>query len=88
MLILTLDDAAKVAKWLVDDGMNNEVIIRQELEQKCWLPVREPAKQLASIIIDINPAEIALQIQNDNLREWCEEIRVNMQLAVMQMGNE
>ena len=85
MLILTLDDAVKVAKRFSD---HDEELIRQELEQKCWLPVREPAKQLTSLIIDINPAEIALQIQNDNLSEWCEEMRMNMQLAVMQLGGE
>lgn len=84
-MVLTLDDAVKVAKRFSD---HDEELIRQELEQKCWLPVREPAKQLTGLIIDINPAEITLQIQNDNLREWCEEMRVNMQLAVMQLGGE
>ena len=37
MLMLTLEDAVKVAQRLVRDGMDDEEIIRQELEQKCWL---------------------------------------------------
>ena len=41
MLMLTLDDAVKVAKRLIRDNMNDDEIIRQELEQKCWIPFEE-----------------------------------------------
>ena len=37
-MLLNLDDAVKVTKRLVIDGMDDEEIIRQELEQKCWFP--------------------------------------------------
>ena len=87
MLILTLDDAAKVAKQLVDDGMNDEVIIRQELEQKCWLPASASLKELNGLVEDINPAEICSQIQEDKLGWWCEIMRMNMQIAVKQISD-
>ena len=38
MLILTLDDAVKVARRLIRDDMDDAEIIRQELMQKCWFP--------------------------------------------------
>ena len=72
MLMLELDDAVKVTKWLVEDQMTDEDIIRQELEQKCWFPPNtdEAAKRLNDLIFDINPAEICSQIESDNLKHW------------------
>ena len=77
MLMLTLDDAVKVTQWLVEDGMNDEEIIRQELEHA--------AKQLNNLIFDINPAEICAQIEADNLKKWCEIIQVEMKMAMVQL---
>ena len=34
MLMLSLDDAVKVAKRLIADNMDDDEIIRQEMEQK------------------------------------------------------
>ena len=87
MLMLTLEDAAKVTKRLVVDGMDNEEIIRQELEQKCWLPPKtdEAAKHLNDLIFDINPAEICSQIESDNLKNWCETVQVAMKMAMVQL---
>jgi len=87
MLMLTLDDAVKVAKLLVLDGMDDEDIIREELEQKCWLPgkVESPAQKLNDLIFDINPAEICAQIQSDNLKQWCETMQVAMKMALVQL---
>ena len=87
MLMLTLDDAVKVAKRLVMDDMNDEEIIRQELEQKCWFPPEadEAAKDLNDLIFDINPAEICSQIESDNLREWCSIVQTEMKMAMMQL---
>ena len=87
MLMLTLDDAAKVAKLLVDDEMGDEKIIRRVLEQKCWLPPDTDcaAKALSDLICDINPAEICAQIQADNLRRWCEKMQVLMKMAMDQL---
>ena len=73
--MLTLDDAVKVTQWLVEDGMNDEEIIRQELEQKCWIVPKsnDAAKQLNNLIFDINPAE------------RCEIIQVEMKMAMVQL---
>lgn len=87
MLMLTLEDAVEVAENLVIDGMDDEEIIRQELEQKCWIPSNtdEAAKQLNDLIFDINPAEICRQIESDNLKNWCETVQVAMKMAMVQL---
>lgn len=87
MLMLSLDDAVKVTQWLVEDGMNDEEIIRQELEQKCWIPdkTNEPAKHLNDLIFDINPVEICAQIEADNLKKWCKIIQAEMKMAMVQL---
>ena len=87
MLMLTLEDAVKVAKRLVNDGMDDEEIIRQELEQKCWLPseMDGAAKRLNDLIFDINPAEICNQIETDNLTNWCKTMQVEMKMEMVQL---
>lgn len=87
MLMLTLEDAVKVAKRLVEYGVDDEEIIRQDLEQKCWFPPKtdEAAKQLNDLIFDINPAEICSQIESDNLKSWCETVQVAMRMAMVQL---
>ena len=87
MLMLTLDDAVKVTRELVNDMMDDDDIIRQELEQKCWFPPRkdESAERLSDLIFDINPTEICSQIETDNLKQWCEIIRTEMRMAMVQL---
>lgn len=87
MLILSLDDAVKVAKQLVIDGMDSDAIIRQELEQKCWITSKTnwAAKRLNDLILDINPEEIGAQIASDNLRRWCGTLQTEMQMAMVQL---
>ena len=87
MLMLTLDDAVKVAKRLIRDNMDDEEIIRQELEQKCWFPPKEQdaAKHLNNLIFDINPAEICSQIESDNLKNWCRIVQTEMKMAMVQL---
>lgn len=87
MLMLTLEDAVKVTQQLVRYGTDNEEIIRQELEQKCWLPpeMDEAAKRLNDLIFDINPAEICNQIESDNLKNWCETVQMEMKIAMVQL---
>lgn len=84
-LMLTLDDAVKVAKRYSD---MDEEILRDEFEQKCWITLTgsDPRKRLVDLIMDVNPAEIASHIESDNLRKWCEAIQVQMQMATMQLG--
>jgi hypothetical protein len=85
--MLSLDDAVKVAKRLIADNMDDDEIIRQEMEQKCWFPptTDSAAERLNDLIFDINPAEICAQIQSDNLKEWCEMIQTEMKMAMVQL---
>ena len=87
MLMLSLDDAVKVAKRLIEDGMDDDEIIRQELEQKCWLPPKTDgaAKRLNDLIFDVNPTEIRSQIEADNLKNWCKIIQTEMKMAMVQL---
>ena len=87
MLMISLDDAVKVAKRLVIDDMDDDEIIRQELEQKCWIPPEGgvAAKHLNDLIFDINPVEICSQIQSDNLKNWCITIQTEMRMAMVQL---
>ena len=85
MLMLTLEDAVNVAQQLVREEMDDEEIIRQELEQKCWIPPKsnKAAKHLNDLIFDINPAEICSQIESDNLKNWCKTIQTEMKMAMV-----
>ena len=87
MLMLSLDDAVKVAKLLIADNMDDDEIIRQDMEQKCWFPPKtdEAVKQLNDLIFDINPAEICAQIEADNLRNWCNTVQTVMKMAMVQL---
>lgn len=86
MIMLTLDDAVKVAKRLVNDDMDDDEIIHQELEQKCYIGESDDHwRRLSELIMDINPAEIADHIGYGNLHEWCQTIQVEMQMALMQI---
>ena len=88
MLMLSLDDAVNVTKQLVIDGMDSDAIIRQELEQKCWIPPKTDvaAKHLKDLIFDINSTEICSQIKSDNLRKWCSTIQAEMTMAMVRMS--
>jgi hypothetical protein len=85
--MLSLDDAVKVAKRLIVDNMDDDEIIRQEFEQKCWFPPTRDsaAERLNDLIFGINPAEICAHIQSDNLKEWCEMIQAEMKMAMVQL---
>ena len=87
MLLLNLEDAVKVAKRLVVDGMDDEEIIRQELEQKCWIPPKkdEAAKRLNDLIFCISPTEICNHIKSENLRNWCATVQMEMKMAMVQL---
>ena len=94
MGMITLNDAVEVAAqickdWasvsLLDDDM---AYIRQELEQKVWLvgyPKGDPIHKLMSIISDITPSSIAEQISTDSLNDWCEQVRISAELALVQL---
>ena len=90
--LLTLDDAVKVClRFLRDysdtDSDEMKVLVEQDMEQKCWISGQknEPLKRLNDLTFDINPAEIASQIESDNLRNWCETIQVEMKMAMVEL---
>lgn len=96
-LVLTLDDAVKVAMdymhdCSIDVNKEDEYLLRQELEQKCYInmPFEVPEIRKAMIyrIMDINPAEIASQIEKDGLRDFCQGFQVWMQMMLMQIGEQ
>ena len=89
-MLLDIKDAVKVVlNYLgdIDNYPDEEGIeyIYQEMEQKCWLTGNtDPAlKRLNDLIMDMNPAEICSQIERDNLKNWCELIQVEMQMALI-----
>ncbi len=92
--MLTLDDAVTVALQYMYDHLDcdidqeDEELLVQNMEQKCWLHQNsdEPRKQMVGLIMDVNPAEIASQIESDSLRRWCSNWQVEAQLTLMQTG--
>ena len=94
MLMLTLEDAVKVATRLIrgydaEFLQEDEEFLRQEFEQKCWLPGggdETPGVRLHGLIDDIRPVEICAQIESDNLGQWCEIIQANMITALAELG--
>ena len=43
-------------------------------------------QDLCGLIEDVNPKEIAAQIEEDNLRQWCDILRTEMNLALVRAG--
>lgn len=85
-MMLTLDDAVKVAKELFcecfdgeDEGY--EEMVRSEFEQQCYLESRDHESRLLETIDEINPHAICLKIERDGLREWCEGVRAELEMA-------
>lgn len=89
-LVLTLDKAVAVVMENFDTDETDEKWIRSELEQKCYINsgVENPRKELIELIMDVNPAEIASQIEADNLRDWCKTMQVGLQMLLMQIGGK
>lgn len=87
MLMLTLDDAVNVTRRLILEEVSDDVLIHQELEQKCWIPPKSEnaAKRLNDLIFDINPTEICSQIKADNLRTWCSIVQTEMKMAMTRL---
>lgn len=94
LLMLTLEDATKVCAELIrtyadDVELCEEDIerIETDLEQKCYLynDNHDHFKELSKLIMDINPAEIAQHIQDDNLKKWCCDIQVTMNMELIQL---
>lgn len=85
-MMLTLDDAVKVAKKLFHECFDNqdegyEEMVRSEFEQKCYLESRDHESRLLEVINEINPQAICLEIGIDGLQEWCEGMRAELEMA-------
>lgn len=87
-MFLDLEDAIQVLKingfldsgYADDDGLE---IVRNELEQKCYIKSEnDTVKNISSLTCDINPKEIASQIEHDNLGQWCEILRAELNACV------
>lgn len=98
-LILTLDDAVKVAMGFMHEYCEDltemqeiEVVLRQDMQQKCYINMpftdAEARKAMIERIMDINPAEIASQIESDNLRDFCNSFQIWMQMMLTQIGGK
>jgi hypothetical protein len=94
ILMLTLEDATKVCAELIrtyadDVELCEEDIegIETDLEQKCYFcnENHDHFKELNNLIMDINPAEITQHIQDDNLKQWCRDIQVTMNMELIQL---
>lgn len=94
LLMLTLEDATKVCAELIrtyadDVELCEEDIegIESDLEQKCYFcnENHDHFKELSDLIMDINPAEITQHIQDDNLKRWCGDIQVAMNMELIQL---
>lgn len=90
--LLTLGDAVKVCLEFLRDYSDTDPdemkeLVEQEMEQKCWISEQngKPLKRLNDLTFDINPAEIASQIESDNLRNWCKTIQVEMRMAMVEL---
>lgn len=78
MLMLTLDDAVKVASDVIEEYFDckwypeERDYLRQELLQKCYFAKREysPEKELADLIDDVNVVEIGKHIKQGDLSNW------------------
>lgn len=80
-MMLTLEDAVKVAKRLFGVDEEDTELLRSEFKQKCYLESRDYESRLLETIDEINPRAICLKIERDGLREWCEGVRAELEMA-------
>lgn len=95
MSMIKLDDAVDVIDRVLRNyygysfQAEDFAYLRQELEQKAWVegyPKDDPVRRLINLIMDIHPENIAEHIKVDSLIDWCEQIQVEMELALVQIG--
>lgn len=93
-MMLDIKDAVKVAMHYIknhcdeyDVNEDDELLLYQEMEQKCWISdLKDDAlKNLIDLITEINPTEICIQINHDHLNEWCKNIQTEMELNLIHM---
>lgn len=96
-MLLNLDDAVEICMRFLSGtelgDMSKEEFaeyqdcVESEFEQKCWINTHkdDALEHLHNLTFDINPAEIASQIESDNLRTWCRTIQTEMRLAMVNL---
>lgn len=93
-MMLDLEDAVMVAKRLMeayggDVTEETEELIRNELEQKCYVNTMEkrlkPIEDMLNQIMEITPENIAGAISKDHLREYCKELQVALNMLFIQI---
>lgn len=92
-LLLNIDDATKVAmrflREYVSDPDELEDLVHCEMEQNsylCKMGEHDPRKDLAKLIMDINPRVIGEQIAEGEIRDWCADMQIMMQYSLIRMG--
>lgn len=77
MLILTLDNAAKVAYRFAEKGYSLD-FIRQELEQKCYIIHGRRGEKIAELAEEIDIRHILDHIQAGDLESFLEDLKANI----------
>lgn len=97
-ILISLEDSVNLCMsflhmtTLFDDYTKEEIeefrsVVYSEMEQKGLLcQSKDPLMcRAAAYLCDINPQEIAAQIANDNLSNWCKNITNNIQIELINM---
>ena len=79
--MLTVEDAVAVAKRIFYVNKEDEEWLYSEFEQKCYLESSDPERRLLETIDEINVDEICKQISSGSLKDWCEGIRAEIEMA-------
>ena len=77
MLILTLDEAAKVAYRFAKEGYGYD-FIRSELEQKCYIIQGRRGEAIKELAEEIDIRHILDHIQAGDLESFLEDLKANI----------
>ena len=90
MIMLTVEDATKVAKrFCINklEGWDDELeeLLKSDMEQQAYLDFTsdDPFKTLTEKIAEISPNTIAKHVVNGDLKDWCIDWQVTMQMELM-----
>ena len=97
-MLLNLDDAVEICMRLLAETELGDMpkeefdaeykdYVEGKFEQKCVVNTHkdDALEHLHNLTFDINPSEIASQIESDNLRAWCRTIQTEMRLTMVNL---
>lgn len=84
---IKLNRAEKVITDTIQDKKLVEYILRQ-FEERAIIPNDKTYKHIWELAEDINPVEIASHIESDNLGNWCNAIRSEIQRTIIRLEKE